>query len=279
MQGEKLLRCAAPCPCSCSRLSLWVRISQTSFKPKGTSLAPHAAHGQSPRTLFPSSLSGDFGVKAAGGCCFQWQSSLHSEDDRCWVLLPAPLGLPGPAQGPHALMVSPFPLGVPIPAQGPQALKHSAAPFLPAVLKPQNSQKSPFDGWMWSKLLSLLFECPYVYWHFGTKVNYNWLFLNETTNTLFPMFYYFITHHINLIPITIKQSWNELDMYQWGEKEIAGGASQLCGNVYPCGFLRLLLSQKLNIPISYWATALRASERISAPIAEGILLTGSWSAE
>lgn len=78
----------------------------------------------------------------------QWQSSLHSEDDRCWVLLPAPLGLPGPAQGPHALLVSPFPLGVPIPAQGPQALKHSAAPFLPAVLKPQSSQKSPFDGWM-----------------------------------------------------------------------------------------------------------------------------------
>lgn len=178
----------------------------------------------------------------------------------------------GKDEGMEALILTPHIPHLP-------SLQTSLAVLLPASSKSLTRQKAPCDGWMRGELLSLLFECPYIYWHFGTKVNYNWLFLNETTNTLFPVFYYFITHHINLIPITIKQSWNELDMYQWGEKEIAGGASQLCSNVYPCGFLRLLLSQKLNIPISYWATALRASERISAPIAEGILLTGSWSAE
>lgn len=67
--------------------------------------------------------------------------------DGCWVLLPAPLGLPVPARAPHPH----------------QMLERNAAPFLPAVLKPQNSQKSPCDDWMQSELLSLLFECPYIY--------------------------------------------------------------------------------------------------------------------
>lgn len=102
---------------------------------------------------------GVFGVEAAEGCCLQGQSSPHDGGDwrqlrdGCWVLLLSSVGLPSPVQAPQPRSRSP----------SLQTLRGRAAPFPPVVLKPQNSQKSPCDGGMQSELLSLLFECPYIY--------------------------------------------------------------------------------------------------------------------